>query len=346
MRWWFGVWILGVAAFGAAPPGSSVNQTVAQVRTAIRFKQTDNQISKFLHKLKLTESLDEHTIEELQSEGVGPKSVAELERLREASEPLPRPASPPVFESPDPPSPAEQNRIVDQAREIALNYIKSLPDFIATEVVHRYSNERGGWQLKDTLAIKLTYFEQREDYQVLNISGRPTTLPYEAIGGTITQGEFGSLLLEVFDRHSAAELHWDHWTNLRGRPAHVYTFRVLAANSRYTMVVGFRGERDSIVAGQHGFVYVDRDTNQIVRITSEADTIPAGFRVRNSATMLDYDFTDVGGLRFLLPLRAEVRMGTADAQTKNEVEFQSYKKFGAESSITFEGPVPEKPAKQ
>jgi hypothetical protein len=330
----------------AAQPGSSVNETVALVRTAIRLKQTDNQISKFLHKVKLTESLDEHTIEELQSEGTGPKAVAELERLRERSEELPKPASAPAFESPPFPSPAEQNRIIDRAREIALSYTKSLPDFIATELVRRYSDERGGWQLKDTLTIKLSYFEQAEDYKVLNINGRPSTLPYEAVGGTITQGEFGSLLLEVFDRKSAAELHWDHWTKLRGRSAHVYTFRVRAANSRYTMVFGNRSERRSIVAGQHGFVYVDRDTYQIVRITSEADTIPANFPVRNSATMLDYDFTDVGGRQFLLPLHAEVRMGTAYVQTKNEVEFHSYKKFGAETSISFEGPVPEKPPKQ
>jgi hypothetical protein len=314
------------------------------VRTAIQAKQTDNQLSKYLHKLKLTESLDEHTIEELQSEGAGPKTVSELKRLRETSQTLPKPAIPPVFESPEPPSTAEQNRIVEAAREIALGYTKSLPDFIATEVVRRYSDEHG-WQLKDTLTMKLTYFEQGEDYKVLNINGRPTILPYEEVGGTITQGEFGSLLREVFERRSAAELHWDHWTNLRGKRTHVFTFRVRAANSRYTMVAGNRYERHTIIAGQHGFVYVDRDTNQIVRIASEADTIPDDFPVRASATILDYDFTDVGGRPYLLPLHAEVRMGTAAVQTRNEVDFQSYKKFGAESSISFEGPVAEKTTK-
>lgn len=346
MRWRFGLWILSVTVLTGAQPTSSVNETIGLVRTAIRGKQTDNQIARSLHKWKLAESLDEHTIEELQSEGAGPKAVAELERLRQASEALPKPAVPPRFESPPVPSPAEQNGIVNEAREIALNYTQSLPDFIATESVRRYSDERGMWQLKDTLTIKLSYFEQAEDYKVLNINGRPSTLPYEAVGGTITQGEFGSLLREVFEPRSAAELHWDHWTTLRGRPAHVYTFRVRAANSRYMMVVGNRGERDTITAGHHGYVYVDRDTHQIVRIVSEADTIPEKFPVRNSTTTLDYGFTDVGSRQFLLPLRAEVRMGTAFMQTRNEVEFHSYKKFGAESSISFEGPVPEKPAKQ
>jgi hypothetical protein len=345
MRWRLGLWILGVTALTAAQPASSVNETIDLVRSAVRGKQADNQTAKALHKWKLAESLDEHTIEELQSEGAGPKTVEELERLRLASEALPKPAVPPRFESPPVPSPAEQNRIVKEAQEIALNYTQSLPDFIATESVRRYTDERGVWQLKDTLTIKLSYFEQAEDYKVLNINGRPSTLPYEAVGGTITQGEFGSLLREVFEPRSQAELHWDHWTTLRGRPAHVYTFRVRVANSRYMMVVGNRGARDTITAGQHGFVYVDRDTCQIVRIVSEAESIPEKFPVRNSITWLDYGFANVGGRQFLLPLRAEVRMGTSAMQTRNEVEFHSYKKFGAESSISFEGPVPEKPPK-
>jgi hypothetical protein len=346
MRWRLGLWILGVTLLTAAQPTSSVNETIDLVRTALRGKQTDNQTAKSLHKWKLAESLDEHTIEELQSEGAGPKTVEELERLRQASATLPKPAVPTRFDSPLVPSLAEQNRIIKEAQEIALNYTQSLPDFIATESVRRYSDERGSWQLKDTLTIRLSYFDQSEEYKVLNINGRPSTLPYESVGGTITQGEFGSLLREVFEPRSFAELHWDHWTNLRGRPAHVYTFRVLAANSRYMMVYGNGGARYTITAGQHGFVYVDGDTHQIVRIVSEADTIPEKFPVRNSITSLDYGFADVGGRQFLLPLRAEVRMGTSSIETRNEVEFQSYKKFGAESSISFEGPVPEKPPKE
>jgi hypothetical protein len=346
MRWLPGLSIFSVAVLTAAQPVNTVNETIDLVRTALRGKQTDSQIAKSLHKWKLAESLDEHSIEELQSEGAGPKTVEELERLRLASEALPKPAVAPRFASPPVPSLSEQASIIHEAREIALNYTLSLPDFIATESVRRYSDERGVWQLKDTLTIKLSYFEQAEDYKVLNINGHPSTIPYEEVGGTITQGEFGSLLREVFEPRSAAELHWDHWTRLRGRPAHVYTFRVRVANSRYMMVAGNRAERDTIIAGQHGFVYVDGDTRQIVRIVSEADSIPPKFPVRNSTTWLDYGFADVGGRQFLLPLRAEVRMGTASLQTRNEVEFHSYKKFGAESSISFEGAAPEKPPKE
>ncbi len=346
MRWRAGIWMLGVTLLAGAQHASSVNETIDFVRAALRGKQKDRQIATALHKWKLSERLDEHAVEELESEGAGPKSVAELERLRLSSADLPRPAVPPRFDSPPIPSAPEQNRIVNDARRIALNYTLSLPDFIATESVHRYTDDRGSWQLKDTLTIKLSYFEQSEDYKVLTVNGHPTNLSYEAVGGTITQGEFGSLLREVFEPRSLAELHWDHWTNLRGRPAHVYSFRVRVDNSRYMMVAGDRTGRTTITAGQHGFVYLDRETHQIVRIVSEADSIPESFPVRNSSTSLDYGFADVGGQKFLLPLRAEVRMGTSSLQTRNEVEFQSYKKFAAESSITFGDALPDKPPKQ
>ncbi|HLK64602.1 MAG TPA: hypothetical protein VKU19_14255 [Bryobacteraceae bacterium] len=346
MRWLCGVWILGAAMLTGAESVHTVVATVDLVRGQLGEHKKDGQIASSLHKWKLCESLDEHTVEELQSLGAGPKTTEELERLRMESVDYPAPKVVPKFDSPPVPSAEEQARVVAQARAIALNYTDSLPDFIAVESIRRYSDEHGPWRLKDTLTIKLSYFEKSEDYKVLTVNGHPSMLSYEAVGGTITQGEFGSLLREVFEPRSKADLHWDHWTNLRGRPANVFFFRVHVDNSRYQMVVGNRGERQTITAGQHGYVYVDRETSQIVHIFSEAESIPDKFPVRNSSTSLDYGFADVGGKQFLLPLRAVVRMGTASLQTRNEVEFHSYRKFGAESSISFGDAVPDKPAKE
>ena len=162
-----------------------------------------------------------------------------------------------------------------------------------------------------------------------------TVLPYESVGGVITEGEFGSLLSEVFDPQSAAEFHWDHWTTVRNRPAQVYSFRVPAARSHYRILVGGRGGRDETVAGQHGFVFLDGDTSRTVRIVAEADGIPRNFPVLSASTTLDYGFVEVGGRQFLLPLHADARMRTLQIESRNVVEFHSYKKFAADSTITF-----------
>ena len=97
--------------------------------------------------------------------------------------------------------------------------------------------------------------------------------------------------------------------------------------------------RYSVAAGQHGFVYIDRDSRAVVRIFAEADSIPPDFPVQSSSTLLDYEFTAVGGRSFLLPLRAGVRLGTAAMQTRNDVEFHTYRKFSADSTVTFDNPT-------
>jgi len=81
---------------------------------------------------------------------------------------------------------------------------------------------------------------------------------------------------------------------------------------------------------------VDAETSQTVRIASQAEGIPPDFPVLSSSTTLDYGFAEVGGRRFLLPLRAEARMSTAQMRSRNEVEFHSYKKFAAEATITYD----------
>ena len=63
--------------------------------------------------------------------------------------------------------------------------------------------------------------------------------------------------------------------------------------------------------------------------------MPPDFPVLSSSTTLDYGFADIAGGSYLLPLHAETRMRTRETDTRNEVDFQSYKKFVADSSITY-----------
>ena len=335
MRRRHGLAILAITACIAATPPSSVNQVIALVRSAIGSHESDKQLARALGKIEMGERLDSHAVEELESEGAGPKAVAELEKLREASRALPAPVAPAPFDSPPAPPGDEQRRILIEARRLALAYDKSLPDFICEQEIRRYHGERAGWGLKDTLTLRLSYFGQKEVYKLLTINGRPTVLPFEAVGGAISQGEFGSLLHEIFDRGTFS---WDHWTNLRKRPALVYNFRVSPLDSHYRMDFASGSQRLSVVTGQHGVVYVDRETNSILRISTEADSIPRSFPVRSSSTLLDYEFTTVGGRPFLLPLRAQVRMATPDLRTRNDVVFRMYRKFEAETSISFGDP--------
>jgi hypothetical protein len=193
----------------------------------------------------------------------------------------------------------------------------------------------------------LTYFDRQEKYKLTAVNGRKTGLSYERVGGAWSRGEFGSMLLDVFAPVSQAEFRWSNWTTLRHRPAYVLSFRIEARHSRYHLtVLPEQSLGSSAVVGEHGLVYIDRETKDVVRMDSQADSIPTGFPLAAATRTLDYGLAEVGGRGFLLPLRAEVRMKlrALPLLERNELDFSDYRKFAGESSISFGDPVEEKPA--
>jgi hypothetical protein len=236
------------------------------------------------------------------------------------------------------PSEEEAARLLEQVRETALNYTKSLPDFICTQVVKRYmdSNGRDRWTPTDTLTVKLSYFGQKEDYKLLSIDNKPTNTEYMKTGGAASKGEFGTVLRLIFDPESATGFHWKSWTTIRKRRAAVYSYRVERAHSSYLVSVELAGDGlHETLVGFHGEIFVDRETNMVLRLTTVAE-LPLNFPMKESSTSLDYDFTEVGGREYLLPLSAEVVMRSTRLHTKNSVAFHSYQKFQSEATISFD----------
>lgn len=327
--------IFALAVYAAAPQ-QSAHDLVLAVRNGLQSGESDSRIAREIKKFQLREQLDEHVIEELESAGAGPKTVAEMERLRDESADLPK-SSKNEFPSPPTPPPEEQRRLVHAAAHYAFNYSDSLPDFLCEQTVRRYEHMawEKSWKLRDTLTVRLSYLDHEENYKLAAVNGRTTSNSYESVGGALSKGEFANLLLSLFDPLVETHFWWDHWTTLRKRPAHVYRFHIEQATSHYQLTtrVGF-GDEASTVVGENGFVYIDRDSGQVVRIVDDA-VIPADFPMLQAFRMLDYDFIDIGGKQFLLPLHADVRMATERVRTRNDVEFTGYRKFTGESTITY-----------
>lgn len=321
----------------------TVDQLVSFLRSSLQLKHSDKEIARYLGKVKLSESLSDRTIEELQGEGLGPKAVEVLHALRDASSNLPKPAArlTPAKPAPiPPPDSEEQARILAEVRENALNYTKNLPDFICTQVTRRYVDPTGleFWQMQDVFTARLSYFEQNEEYKVVLVNNRMVNnVSIHSLGGATSTGEFGSLLRAILEPKSHAEFGWERWATLRGRRMYVFSYRVPLAYSQYR--IDFERRMD-IVVGHHGLIYVDKDAKMVARIKMEADGIPPSFPVQQASTQLDYDYSSIGDREYLLPLRAEVRMRHNKYLTRNDVEFRLYRKFSAEAVVTFDTPPP------
>jgi hypothetical protein len=319
----------------------TVDKLLEFVHSAISMKQPDKDIASTLTGLRLTQKLDERVIEDLEGRGAGPKTVAALNKLATESAslaPAPPKVVPPKPKPIPPPSFDDQQKILNEVREYALNYIQSLPDFICFEVTRRYYDRHykpgteGSWAIQDRLVEKLSYFDQREKYEPISqnddsLVGKSS----ESLGGTLSRNEFGTMLKQIFDPATDTQFRWERWGMLRGHLCHVYAYSVDQPHSRETLSYNHQEEA---TPGYNGLIFVDKDSNAILRITIDPQP-PADFPMQNIHQVLDYNFTEISGQKFLLPLVSEVTMRADGVGTRNEIEFRSYRKYSADATITF-----------
>ena len=201
------------------------DQLISFVQSSIKLKQPDKQVAEYLLKhVKLVNKLDDRTIEELQRMGAGPKTVAALQALRDETARLaeaPPPPPKPVVAQAPPPDSIQQAKVLAEVTDYVKNYSKQLPNFICLRVTRRYVDPNGAdsWRLADTVTAKLTYFDQREDYKVIFVDNKAVTADQslEKLGGTVSQGEFGTMLRDIFTQESEARFGLGPLGNVAGQ---------------------------------------------------------------------------------------------------------------------------------
>jgi len=226
-----------------------------------------------------------------------------------------------------------------------MNYTKQLPNYLCLEVVRRafdtnITDPAGSeqWRGADTLVMRLSYFEQKEDYKVVTVNDRAVEKKsVDQLDGVTSQGEFGSMLKEIVAPESEARFEWDHWAKLRGRKMYVFSYNIDQPHFQYSIVWE---KTNRIVPAYRGLVYVDVDTNMIMHVTQEPYDIPKTFPVHASKEVLDYDFQKIGDSEFLVPLKVVLTSRTDKHLSKNDIEFRLYQKFGADATIKFDGTPP------
>jgi hypothetical protein len=339
------LWLtFALALAAAAQAGRGVDDLVAFVKSAIQLKQPDKAVAEEVAKIRLANRLDGATVDQLQRSGAGPKTVAALRRLVEATASLPaqqasaRPAAGAAAEAIPPPEPAEWNEAIAGIRTNALDYTRNLPNYICVQQTKRRVDPTGAgsWTLADTIVEQLNYFEQKETYKVLQVNDRPMppNTRQDQLGGAKSTGEFGSILRTIFDPETGTEFRFERWATLGGRRAYVAAFRVPRP------AYGIRHElsKQSITVGFHGLIFADRDTRTVRRVQMECDDIPADFPIRAVSLQLDYADAEIAGQNYLLPLESSIRSREGKAASWNEVTYHGYRKFGTDVNITFDAP--------
>ena len=141
------------------------------------------------------------------------------------------------------------------------------------------------------------------------------------------------MLRDIFEPRTQAHFEWDGWARLRDQLVMAFRYSVEQANSQW----GIEYEKkDHIVPAYSGRILIDKDTHVVLRVTLNADNIPVTFPVKMATTILDYDYTDISGHQFLLPLKSETQMSADGVLSRNDTEFRLYRKYSAEAEIKYD----------
>jgi hypothetical protein len=305
-------------------------------------KQSDKDIARFIAGIKLTERLDDATIEEFQNEGAGPLTVAALRALGDRTANLPAAKPAPLSLTvapkpmPPPPSSEEQAAIIDSIRAYALNYSQSLPDFVCHESMKEYQAPRSSdrWtKLDNDVDSKLTYFQQKEDYKPISVGGKLTSQDYDKLKGSKSIGDFGSMLRGIFEPSTQTRFEWRTWSTWDHQPSMTFDYHVSRERSNYQI---FAEDHRSVITAYSGYFVVDARTRAVVKLNVTAEGLPKDFPVQSAESTLVYREQDLSGHTFLLPSNLEVIMGESEFRSKIEKQFAIYRKYSADSEITFD----------
>ena len=249
-------------------------------------------------------------------------------------------ASGPLRAADPPPAAEEQASFVEAAREVARNHIRTLPNFGFTETIRRYLASAGKkGRLQETLTVQAGVYDQEEGYQVTEVNGRPASAERSQRGFPHSSGEFGGIVLRAFA--SSAELRFVRWTDIRARPAAVYSYRVGRLDAPVALQYRdeARGKQLDAVFGLRGEVTIDRETHDVLRIEYAADGVPDSFPMRASGAV-DYDYVRLGGHPYLLPVKAVARAMHDGLEDSNEVEFRTCRTVSPVPQFTSDAPPP------
>lgn len=245
------------------------------------------------------------------------------------------------------PPEAEARDLLDKTRVATLAASDAMPDFIVRQQITRsraYGNTNN-WTPYDRLTIAVSYRASAgEEYKVLAVNGLPPAKDvqeghsYEQVGGTSSTGEYVSMLAGLFSPATRAEFKPVDTDTLRGRRTIVYEYEVEQPFSKQTIKASGAGAGDQeTVTGYRGRIWVDRETFRVLRLEDTATDIPAGFPITAAESNIDYDWVTINEKKYLLPSNAEIkltaRVGSQSIQTRNEIRFRNYQKFGAEVKI-------------
>src|SRR5712691_11799163 len=240
----------------------------------------------------------------------------------------------------------EANELLDRTGVATLGAAEAMPDFIVKQLIKRSRayGTTNNWIPQDNLTIAVGYrVYAGEEYKVLAVNGMPLgqearqTRDYSkdvAPGATSSGVEYISAVADVFKPESRTVFKLVDTDTIQGRRTLVYEYEVKKTFSQLTLSTS---ENAAVIVGSRGRVWIDRETNRVLRFEQIATEIPGDFPITAASSVIDYDWVTIGERKYLLPTHSEILLTNVNRsmtiQSRNEIRFRGYQKFGAELKV-------------
>ena len=250
-----------------------------------------------------------------------------------------RPPSPPRLGAPSEQRlPASGDPFIDQTREEAFSFTETLPNYVVKQYTTRYVTDAArrsntSWQAQDNVTADVIEENGTEKYRNILVNGQPPKVDIEKTGSW-SRGEFSSLQVDVLSPYTNANFHGKQATTIVNRAAFRYDFSVEQPNSHWHV----ESQGQSYQPAYSGSIWIDKENYRVLRIELSAQNMPRTFPLDTVESAVDYDYVFIGEGKYLLPVHSEALScvrGTSEC-SRNVIEFRNYKKFTADSNITFD----------
>jgi len=224
--------------------------------------------------------------------------------------------------------------------EFALNYRGELPNFICEQ-----TTTTTGFQWTTVSKAEVRFEQGHEHYSRVTIDGIPTepnSLSTSALA-FISQGEFGSDLVDLFKPPIVAEFKFRKNGRLGRIPSLIYEFHLAANKNTFWALRDSRGV--VLHAEYEGKLWLERPNGLPLRLELRPVHLPGDFGFASAEVTIDYTEIRITGLAaFRLPSSSETALCEIKSAplrqtcSKNFLVFHDCRKFATRTRVITDAP--------
>jgi hypothetical protein len=199
------------------------------------------------------------------------------------------------------------------------------------------------WKLNDQLEVEDDYVGSFVNHKLLMLNRNAPRKTYQQLDGFLSETvlhSLGFLPRWIFGPQAKTHFEWRDWSTIDGKRMYVFSVSLPASESQLKVLT----DRQSVVAGIEGLIYVDAMTSLVRRFEIQM-SLPGSSVIQQGFVSIDYGSVTMSQRQYLLPLKAEVRARVGSSLKRNEIEVVRYQKYGSETTVRFDESSDDDPQK-